>query len=154
MKQHINHFGIYDFLWKDDMYGNYYEFIEHDPGKAAIHGEVERLLKIERKVLSIPKALPVGSICLMTSPVQDALHGFAMAWKNQYASVLHEEAKRKLDAAVMYRANVRQRLELTVVSLDQLNSTLHLLEEVRDMENKIDDIYLPIESNYAMLRYI
>jgi hypothetical protein len=84
--------------------------------------------------------------------VQDALHGFAMAWKNQYASVLHEEAKRKLDTAVMYRTNVRQRLELPVVSLDQLNSTLHLLEEVRDMENKIDDIYLPIESNYAKLR--
>ena len=47
---------------------------------------------------------------------------------------------------------MRQRLELNVVNLDQLNSTLHLLEEMRDMENKIDDIYLPIETMYDKLR--
>lgn len=26
------HFSMYDFLWKDDMYGNYYEFIQNEPG--------------------------------------------------------------------------------------------------------------------------
>ena len=84
---------MYDFLWKDDMYGAYSEFIAHDPGNAAIHKEVERLLQVERKVMAIPQVLPIGSICLQTGPIRDALHGFAMAWKNQYASVLHEEAK-------------------------------------------------------------
>ena len=48
--------------------------------------------------------------------------------------------------------NVRNRLELHVQTLDQLNSALHLLEELRDMENKIDGIYLPIETMYAKLR--
>jgi dynein heavy chain len=48
---------------------------------------------------------------------------------------------------------VRGRLELNVTNLDQLNSTLQLLEELGDMENKIDDIYLPIENLYAKLRY-
>ena len=62
-------------------------------GIAVINREVERLLKIEQKVTSIPSVLPVGPICLHTNPIRDALHGFAMAWKNQYASVLHEEAK-------------------------------------------------------------
>lgn len=47
---------------------------------------------------------------------------------------------------------MRQRLEAEVVNLDQLNSTLHLLEEVTDMENKIDAIYLPIETMYQKLR--
>lgn len=60
--------------------------------------------------------------------------------------------QRKLDTAVLYRSNVRQRLELHVVSLDQLNSSLQLLEELRDMENKIDNIYLPIENMYDKLR--
>ena len=58
-----------------------------------INKEVERMLKIERKVLDIPVILPVGPVCLHTNPIKDSLHGFAMAWKNQYASVLHEEAK-------------------------------------------------------------
>ena len=55
---------------------------------------------------------------------------------------------------MLYRSNVRQRLELTVTNLDQLNSTLQLLEELRDMENKVDDIYLPIENMYAKLRWV
>lgn len=53
---------------------------------------------------------------------------------------------------MLYRSNVRNRLELDVITLDQLNSALHLLEELRDMENKIDGIYLPIETLYAKLR--
>lgn len=91
--QHLFHFSYYDFLWKDDMQGNYEEFIGADPGIFAIKREVERLLYIEKKVLAIPKVLPVGPICLNTDPIKDALHGFAMAWKTKYASVLHEEAK-------------------------------------------------------------
>lgn len=52
-----------------------------------------------------------------------------------------------------YRGNVKSRLEQHVQTLDQLNSALHLLEELRDMENKIDGIYLPIETMYSKLRY-
>ena len=55
VREHLFHFGMYDFLWKDDMCGNYREFIEHDPGTYAIKREVERLLRIEKKVLSIPQ---------------------------------------------------------------------------------------------------
>ncbi|KAL5009692.1 hypothetical protein ScPMuIL_011997 [Solemya velum] len=150
--KHLYHFSYYNFLWKDDMHGNFKEFISAEPGTPHIKKEVERFLDIEKKVLSIPSILPVGPICLHTDPIKDALHGFAMAWKTQFAMVLHEEAKRKLDTAVLYRSNVRNRLELHVQSLDQLNSALHLLEELRDMENKIDGIYLPIENMYAKLR--
>ena len=52
-----------------------------------------RYLYIEKKVLGIPRSLPVGPILLQTDPIKDALHGFSMAWKTQFASVLHEEAK-------------------------------------------------------------
>jgi len=37
--------------------------------------------------------LIVGPIILETSPIKNALHGFALAWKAKYAEVLHEEAK-------------------------------------------------------------
>ena len=49
--------------------------------------------ELNLKVIAIPNVLPVGPICLHTDPVKDALHGFAMAWKSQYASLLHEDAK-------------------------------------------------------------
>ena len=78
------------------MYAAYYEFIEHNPSLTAVHREVERLLKVEEKVKAIPDVLPVGPVCLGTSPIRGALHGFAIAWKTQYASVIHEEAKVRL----------------------------------------------------------
>ncbi|XP_064629693.1 uncharacterized protein LOC135488785 isoform X2 [Lineus longissimus] len=152
MRQHLIHFGMYDFLWKDDLKGNFYEFISAEPGPFILNREVDRLLRVEKQVMAIPSVLPTGPVALITDPVKNALHGFAIEWKTQYASVLHEEAKRKLDAALLYRMNVRNRLELNVANLDQLNSTLHLLEELRDMENKIDGIYLPTENMYLKLR--
>ena len=62
--------------------------------------------------------------------------------------------QKKLDSVVTYRTNVQTRLEQHVQTLDQLNSALHLLEELRDMENKIDGIYLPLETMYLKLRWI
>ena len=75
------------------MYAAYYDFIDNDPGTFAIKREVERLLHIEEKIQAVPRVLPVGPICLETRPITDALYGFAVQWKTQYAQVLHEEAK-------------------------------------------------------------
>ena len=41
---------------------------------------------------------------------------------------------------------------VNVQTLEQLNDALRLLEELSDMENKIDKIYLPIENIYADLQ--
>ena len=93
VNQHLFHFSYYNFLWRDDMHGSFFEFVSGEPSVQTIKREVERYLYIEKKVLGIPNTLPVGSICLYTDPIKDALHGFAMAWKTKFASVLHEEAK-------------------------------------------------------------
>ncbi|CAL1527205.1 unnamed protein product [Lymnaea stagnalis] len=161
VNRHLFHFSYYNFLWKDDMHGNFNEFITADPGMVAIKREVERYVYLEKKVQNIPVILPVGPINLFSDPIKDSLHGFSMAWKTKFASVVHEEAKasfqsttltKNLDSVVLYRSNVRSRLEQHVQTLDQLNSVLHLLEELSDMENKIDGIYLPIETMYSKLR--
>lgn len=60
--------------------------------------------------------------------------------------------KSKLTAAVTYRNSVIRELDMEVNDLEHLNRTLHLLAEVQDMENKIDTVYLPIETMYAKLR--
>ena len=52
---------------------------------------------------------------------------------------------------LVYRENVQKRLNVNVQTLEQLNDALRLLEELSDMENKIDSIYLPVENIYADL---
>jgi len=55
-------------------------------------------------------------------------------------------------SAVNYRTYVSTKLNEDIVTLEQLNETLRLLDELRDMEGKVDGLYRPIEDMYALLR--
>lgn len=152
VERQLFNFRRYDFLWKDDMHALYQVFVDNDPGTTMFKLEVERLQAIEHDVVEIPDRLMVGSVCLNTSPIKDSLHGFAVAWKMRYSTQLHEEAKIELDKIVTHRNNIYERLSQPVVTLDELNSAFQLLQELGDMENTIDDIYLPVENMYGKLR--
>ena len=39
-----------------------------------------------------------------------------------------------------------------IVNIDELNSAFQLLQMLGDMENTIDDVYLPVENIYDKLR--
>jgi dynein heavy chain len=113
---------------------------------------VERLANIEKQVFQIPDFLNVGPVCLNTDSIKTSLKAFAYTWKCKYASVLHAMARARLQDGLVYRELVQKRLHVNVQTLEQLNDSLRLLEELSDMENKIDGVYLPIESIYADLR--
>ncbi|XP_064411344.1 dynein axonemal heavy chain 5-like [Latimeria chalumnae] len=152
VEKHVFHLSYYDFLWKNDLNGQYDELTTANPELFVINKEVERLLKTQQKIQDIPEILDIGCICLDLSLIKDTLKGFAGVWKFKYASVLHQDAKEKLEAVVKYRNEVNQNLTVEVQTLEQLNSSLNLLEELCDMENKIDETYLPIETAYEQLR--
>jgi dynein heavy chain len=152
IKSHMIHFKLFEFLWKEDLNTLFDEFMKHDPGEFAIKREVERLAQIEKQVFDIPEYLSVGPICLSTESVKRSLKTFAYSWKCKYCSVLHEIARNRLESSIVYRENVQKRLSVNVQTLEQLNDALRLLEELSDMENKVDQIYLPIENIYADLR--
>ena len=97
-------------------------------------------------------------------------------WFTNCASTSITIAQSLLTAEREFRERVHTRLEMpaTVVSaagageapvdassvgggqtssqLEQLRECLRLLDELRDMENKIDERYLPIETLYARLK--
>lgn len=59
----------------------------------------------------------------------------------------------ELDKIVIHRNSIYEQLSQAVITLDDLNSAFQLLQELSDMENTIDDTYLPVENIYAKLRY-
>ncbi|XP_069461306.1 uncharacterized protein [Ambystoma mexicanum] len=148
----VFHLGCYDFLWKDDMNGQCKGFLAADPGLPAIHQEVERFLHIKKQIEEFTEVFQVGCICLDFSLIKDTLIGFAGAWKYQYTTILHQQVKENLQRAVKYTEEVYTQLTVPVQSLEELNSSLQLLEELQDMENKIDGVYQPIEDMYEQLR--
>ena len=57
-----------------------------------------------------------------------------------------------LQSLVSQREAMLHQLSLPVETLDQLKSTLELLHTITDMQNLIDELYLPVERLYIMLR--
>ena len=49
-------------------------------------------------------------------------------------------------------ADMVSQLQTPVETLAQLKSTLQLLHHITDMQNVVDDLYLPVERQYDMLR--
>ncbi|KAM5165175.1 dynein axonemal heavy chain 5-like [Mantella aurantiaca] len=152
VKKHVFSLSCYDFLWADNMYKQSEDFLNGNPGLAIIHKEVKRLLDIEEKIKGYPEVLELGCICLDYSLMKDTLKGFAGSWKSHYATILHQRVKDDLHRVVEYRETIWQKLNTPVESLEQLNSILTLLEDLQDMENKIDEVYRPIEVMYEHLR--
>ncbi len=54
---------------------------------------------------------------------------------------------------VKYREQMQERISHKVVTLENLNGTLNLLQELNDRDNTIDEVYLPVENSYIILRY-
>eukprot|EP00794_Sanderia_malayensis_P000407 gene407-1042_t len=144
-------FRKFDFLWRDDLQVLFAAFVETNPGLSAFHREVERLQAIEQDLMSVSDHINLGPLLLKTAPIKDSLFGFAVAWKICYAQSLHENAKLELKAIVEKRESFRSQLTTEVSSLDQLNDVLNLLQELHDLENTIDDVYLPVETTYSKL---
>ncbi|KAG2467807.1 DYHG protein, partial [Polypterus senegalus] len=152
IEKHIFSYSYYDFLWKDDLNSQFSEMTSKNPEHFIITREVERLQSIEGKIQDIPAVFQGGCIWLDCSLIKDSLAGFAGVWKFTYASVLHQEARERLNEILQYRNKGYQQLMTEVQSLKQLNNALCLLEELQDMENKIDMIYQPVERMYKQLR--
>ncbi|XP_075124385.1 uncharacterized protein LOC142197756 [Leptodactylus fuscus] len=150
--KHVSSLSRYDFLWADNMYTQRQEFLASNPSLAAIHKEVKRFLKIEEQIKEYSEVLQLGCICLDYSLIKETLKGFVGSWKSHYATTLHQRVKEELLHVVQYREKAWQQLTMPVESLEQLNSILSLQEELQNLENKIDEMYQPIEITYEQLR--
>lgn len=146
----------FDFLWRDDSQlqhqtisqqdenGNEYT-VTIDPNEIPsietreyLQSELERLVQIERRLNLLPHDIQIGCVCIETIPIINSLKTFVSSWKSQYGKLLHKFAKSQLDQVVAYRQQVQSRFNDDVSTLEQLDEALILLEELGEMENKIE----------------
>ena len=130
----------------------YKSFADSNPGIDSFHREVQRLQDIETDIESFHDIISLRTLCLNTTPIKDALCGFAVSWKLCYAESLRQMAKSDLETIMKQQQDFRSQLTCEVSSLDQLHNVLKQLQLIADMENKIDKIYLPVELLYAKLK--
>ena len=56
---------------------------------------VESLLQLEKDLGNIPDILPVGPLLLSTHPVKNSFKAWAVSWKIEFVSFLHNKGKVK-----------------------------------------------------------
>ena len=152
----IEYIHSFDFLWRDDSQLKYQTLIQQDENnedytiiidpegipsietRRYLQGELERLVQIEGRLQLLPHQLQIGCVCLETVPIINSLRTFVFSWKTQYAKLLHQFAKNELEQVVAYRQEVQVRFNDDVATLEQLDEALILLEELSEMENKIE----------------
>ena len=54
---------------------------------------MESLLQLERDIATIPDMFAVGPLLLSTMPVKNSFRAWAVAWKIEFVSFLHNKAK-------------------------------------------------------------
>lgn len=93
IKQELSCLQQYDFLWQQDLHSSYSQFLEGGPTDKDCCMHVESLLQLERDIATISDAFATGPLLLSTRPVKNSFKAWAVAWKIEFVSFLHNKAK-------------------------------------------------------------
>ena len=149
---HINSLSPFDPLWQDDMHSYYQSFVDQSPTIEEVTEKVEMYFAIEKDIASIPEQSIIGCIQLTMEPMKNSLLALARCWKFKFSTFLHDSAKMLLDEILERHKVLREKLQGEVNTLEDLRETIHLLHEVMDLENLVDDHFLSVEKLYDFLK--
>ena len=93
----------------------------------------------------------IGALSLETAPLKNSLRSEAAAWKAQYAQNLHAQAVEALEDVLSWMRATNSSLKREVKDLDDVRSTVGILNEVRARESMVDDYLGPVEDMYNLL---
>lgn len=152
----IEYIHSFDFLWRDDSQLSRQTIVDQDEEgqeitvvldpkeipsaetRKYLQSQLENLIGIEDRLNMLPPEIQIGCVCIETRPIIVTLKTFVYSWKTQYGNLLHKFARTELENVVQYRQQVQMRFKDDVSTLEQLDEALILLEELTEMENKIE----------------
>ena len=83
----------FDFLWQQDLHASYQRFLDTRPQQSECSVHIENFMEVEEKIGQFQEVFVVGPLQLSTRPVKNSFRSLALAWKYEFASFLHQQAK-------------------------------------------------------------
>ena len=90
---YLNSFKRYEYLWLQDKEEAYKQFLQSQPTLEDFENELKKYMNVEQEINSITSSYTIGSLCLQTTPLKNALKHEAEEWKSQYAKNLHQQVE-------------------------------------------------------------
>ena len=147
----LSGFGLYDWLWKDDMSSSYNKFISKSPTLEDYAAKLGEFESVAAEIEYIPPVHNIGALQLRTSNLKTGLIHQATDWTVLYSSKLHSQAKKQMDELLEYMNNAERRLQREVNDLNDLRSVMDHLKEIRDKESGIQMEISPVMDMYRLL---
>eukprot|EP01029_Cantina_marsupialis_P009141 TRINITY_DN2137_c0_g3_i1.p1 TRINITY_DN2137_c0_g3~~TRINITY_DN2137_c0_g3_i1.p1 ORF type:complete len:3476 (-),score=1129.85 TRINITY_DN2137_c0_g3_i1:3796-14223(-) len=149
--QYLSTFHKYDWLWKEDKEQAYQMFIDQNPRIEDFEIRLQKFVKIEREIASLPLLRNVAALSLNSKNIKLQLTGECRQWKVQYSQRIHEQARGLLQGLLEYIKVTTKKLEQEVDSLEALRRMMDVLREIRQRESAVEMEIVPILDMYQML---
>jgi dynein heavy chain len=151
VKEFVDGFAKYDWLWKDDMNSAYQAFTAKSPTLEDYARQLADFEKIAAEIELIPAEHNVGALQLRTQNLKTGLVHQATDWTVLYSSKLHTEARKQMEALLEYMINAERRLQREINDLNDLGSVMEHLKAIRDRESGIQMELAPVMDMYHLL---
>jgi len=151
VKQFVQGFSKYDWLWKDDMNAAYKAFVERSPTLEDYATTLARFEQMAEEIETIPAEHNVGALQLRTQNLRTGLVHQATDWTVLYSSKLHAEARKQMEALLEYMTNAERKLQREINDLNDLGSVMDHLRDIRDKESGIQMELAPVMDMYRLL---
>eukprot|EP00941_MAST-03F_sp_MAST-3F-sp1_P001388 g1388.t1 len=151
VREYLNDFHKYDWLWKQDKDAEYKKFIKGNPELEEYEQKLNTFVNVEKQISLIPPMHNISALSLNTRNLKLQLKHEAGSWMILYSMKLHAEALARMESLREYINTCMKRLSLEVKDLQMLKSTMGVLKEIREKEAGIEMEISPILDMYKML---
>jgi len=149
---YLNSFKRYEYLWVQDKEEAYKRFLASQPTLEDFENELKKYMNVEQEINSITSSYTIGSLCLKTNPLKNALKREAEEWKFQYAKNLHQQAQSDLERIIFEMEENEKLLHSEVTdNLADLRVLMDALRDIRERESEIELKFGPVENMYLLL---
>ena len=151
VKEYLESFLVYDWLWKADMEHAYIQFMAGKPTLIEYKSKLMEFEETEAKIGSIVALHNIGALSLNTRNLKLQLMHEASHWKVKFSSQLHVNAKAQMQNLVDYIKTTNGQLQREVTDLDSLAYMMDKLKEIRERESGVEMEISPILEIYGLL---
>jgi dynein heavy chain len=153
VKEYLDTFGKYAWLWTDNLDKTVIAFSKKEPGIEEYEEKLKFYTTVEAEIEQILSTFQIGSMALRTDTIKANLIDFVGKWKTGFAKDLHKRARTKLDNIFEYISQTTNKLGKEVTGIDTLRYIMTTLKEVRQKEGEIELELKPLLEMYDILDF-
>ena len=151
VEEQLKEFDRFSELWKEDSSQKVKEFQEEEPLMSDYGIQIRKYQNLENDINALQAAYQVGSLLLVTEPLQLALIQETRNWKWSYGKALNEVGSTKMQEIFDFIENLTKKLSRPIKDLDDIRTAMAALMEMREKFISIEMTIAPIEEAYLIL---